>query len=202
MPGDLPEPAENNSDLPEEESASTTVERRREGEPEGTRLDPDVYLDIPIVKVDQIKLDVEDLRARVSLEANVLDLLRLHVGVDAALGRVNLEISGVEAKALLKVRLDNVAAIIHDVLKTIDNNPQILQSLTSGVGEAARGIGAGAGRAVGEIGSETGAALKGTVENVGESAGEAVKQVPETARSVTESAGTAVKGATGPDSAV
>ncbi|MEV0704149.1 hypothetical protein AB0I53_40385, partial [Saccharopolyspora sp. NPDC050389] len=108
---------------------------------------PDVFLDIPVLKVDEISLEVEDLRARVSLQAEVLDLLKLNVGVDAALGRVALEIKGVEAQALLKVRLDNVAAILDRVLKTIDRNPQILEHVTRGVESAAKGIGEGAGEA-------------------------------------------------------
>src|SRR3954454_21945572 len=72
-------------------------------------VEPDVLLDVPLLKVDEIVLDVEDLRARVSLQAEVLDLLRLNVGADVALGSVHLDIKGVEAQALLKVRLDNVA---------------------------------------------------------------------------------------------
>ena len=60
--------------------------------------EPDVLLDIPELRVDEISLEVEDLTARVSLQANVLDLLKLHVGVDAALGGVQLTIKGVEAE--------------------------------------------------------------------------------------------------------
>ncbi|MEV0592561.1 hypothetical protein [Nonomuraea cavernae] len=186
MSDDLPEAATDLSGPPEQVPA-------RPGRPQPNGLaDPDVLLRVPTVKVEKINLEVEDLRARVSLEADVLDLLRLHVGVDVTLGRVNLEISGVEAKALLKVRLDNVALIIRDVLKTIDNNPQMLNNLTSAVGAATRDVGAGAGRAVGEVGTSAGSALQGTVESVGDAARDVVGQVPETARSVTQTAGTAV----------
>jgi hypothetical protein len=44
-------------------------------------------LDVPVVKVDEINLDVEQLRARVSLQAEVLDLLRLNVGADVFIGK-------------------------------------------------------------------------------------------------------------------
>ncbi|MFI9810068.1 hypothetical protein ACIHEJ_38210 [Streptomyces sp. NPDC052301] len=47
----------------------------------------------------------------VALQAEVLDLLKLNVGADVTPGRVPLGISGVEAQAQLKVRLDNVALI-------------------------------------------------------------------------------------------
>jgi hypothetical protein len=47
------------------------------GEPS---VEVDVLLDVPQLKVEEIILEVEDLRAHVSLEANVLNLLRLSVG--------------------------------------------------------------------------------------------------------------------------
>jgi len=101
--------------------------------------EPDVLLDVPQLRVDEIILDVEDLHAHVSVEANVLNLLRLSVGADVQLGGVHLEIRGVEAQALLKVRLDKVAEIINRVLATIDRNPeivgQIVPPLEAAVGE-------------------------------------------------------------------
>ena len=101
----------------------------------------DVFLDVPLLKVDEIDLEVEDLRARVSLQAEVLDLLKLNVGADVVLGRVHLGISGVEAQARLTVRLDNVASIINRVLTTLDRNPEILRELARGVGSAVQDVG-------------------------------------------------------------
>ena len=97
--------------------------------PSRNQGDPDVLLDVPQLRVDEISLEVQDLKARVSLQASVLDLLNLRVGVDAELGRVELTIKGVEAQVLLKVHLDNVARILDRVLTTIDNNPQIVERL-------------------------------------------------------------------------
>ncbi|MHA6798318.1 hypothetical protein [Bounagaea algeriensis] len=164
-----------------------------EGRSEQHGETPDVYLNVPVLKVDEINLDVEDLRARVSLQAEVLDLLKLNVGVDAHLGHVGLEINGVEAEALLKVRLDNVAAILDRVLKTIDRNPQILEHITRGVESAARSVGEGAGEAVRQVGHGAGEA----VEEVGEGAGGAVDQIGrgtgEAVQDVGEGAGEAVQ---------
>ncbi|MET8070369.1 hypothetical protein ABZU86_12045 [Streptomyces sp. NPDC005271] len=158
--------------------------------------EPDVLLDVPQLKVDEIALDVEDLRARVSLRADVLDLLKLSVGADVSLGGVHLDIKGVEAQALLKVRLDNVAEVIGRVLTTIDRNPQILEQITSGLGAAAEELGGGAGRAVGELGRGAGAAVEGVgegagraVEDVGERAGRAVEGVGEGAGRAVEDVG-------------
>jgi hypothetical protein len=127
---------------------------------QGRQDEPDVLLEIANLRVDEISLEVEDLTARVSLQANVLDLLNLHVGVDAALGAVQLTIKGVEADVLLKARLDNVARIIDRVLTTIDNNPAIVGQLTEPVGQAVTEVGGavvddivtGAGSAIVEVG--------------------------------------------------
>ena len=111
----------------------------RHGYGGGPSAEPDVLLDVSQLRVDEIILDVEDLSAHVSVEANVLNLLRLSVGADVQLGGVHLEIRGVEAQALLKVRLDKVAEIINRVLATIDRNPeivgQIVPPLEAAVGE-------------------------------------------------------------------
>jgi hypothetical protein len=146
--------------------------------------EPDVFLDVPLLKVEEIHLEVDDLRARVSLNAEVLDLLRLSVGADVGLGRVALDIKGVEAQALLKVRLDNVALILDRVLRTIDRNPQILENLTRGLESTLRDVGTGAGQAVGELGRGAGEAVEevgrgtgGAVHEVGRGTGEAVEDV-------------------------
>ncbi|WP_433463445.1 hypothetical protein [Spirillospora sp. CA-128828] len=152
---------------------------------------PDVFLDVPLLKVDEISLEVENLDAHVSLVAEVLDLLKLNVGADVFLGRVKLEIKGVEAQAQLEVRLDNVALIVDRVLTTLDRNPEILQHIGRGVESAARNIGAGTGTAVGEVGK----GARGAVEDVGHGAGEAVESVGEGAGGAVESVGEGAGGA-------
>jgi hypothetical protein len=163
----------------DEPEAATALERR------GGDDEPDVLLDVPELRVDEISLEVEDLRARVALQADVLQLLKLHVGVEAELGRVQLTIKGVEAQALLKVRLDNVARIIDRVLTTIDNNPDMVERLIEQVGEATEEIGAGASHALGELAPGAGSA----VEKVGKEAGTAVGDVGRGAGRTVEEAG-------------
>jgi hypothetical protein len=131
---------------------------------------PDVLLDVPVLKVDEIHLEVDDLNAQVSLQAEVLNLLKLHVGADVSLGRVSLDIKGVDAAAQLKVRLDKVEAIIDRVMTTIDNNPQILTDLTRGLGDTVGEVGRGAGKALEEVSEGAGSA----VESVGGGVEEAV----------------------------
>lgn len=167
-------------DLRDDEPEAGTALERGGGEDE-----PDVLLDVPELRVDEISLEVEDLRARVALQAEVLQLLKLHVGVEAELGRVQLTIKGVEAQALLKVRLDNVARIIDRVLTTIDNNPDMVERLIEQVGEATEDIGAGASQALGELGAGAGSA----VERVGTEGGTAVGEVGRGAGRTVEEAG-------------
>jgi hypothetical protein len=131
---------------------------------------PDVLLDVRELKVDEIHLEVDDLQAHVSLLAEVLTLLKLQVGADVSLAKVSLDIKGVEAVAVLKVRLDNVAAIIDRVMTTIDNNPQIIADLTGGLGAAAGELGQGGGEAVEEAGEGAGRAVEGIGEDAGPAA--------------------------------
>ena len=146
----------------------------------GRHDEPDVLLDVTELRVEEISLEVEDLTARVSLQANVLDLLNLHVGVDATLGGVKLTIKGVEAEVLLKARLDNVARIIDRVLDTIDNNPEIIGQLTEPLGQAVVEVGAGTGEVVDDV--VTGAAIA----EVGEPGRAAVGEVGKGAAQIVE----------------
>jgi hypothetical protein len=133
--------------------------------------EPDVLLDVPQLSVEEIILEVEDLRAHVSLEANVLNLLRLSVGADVQLGHVHLDIKGVEAQALLKVRLDRVAEIINRVLSTIDRNPEIVAQIVSPVGAAASELARTAGHSVDKVVGAVGSAAPDLNRSVAEMMG-------------------------------
>ena len=114
--------------------------------------EPDVLLDIPVVNVEEIRFELDNLHARISLHAEVLDLVRLSVGVHAELGKVELDIKGVEAQALLRVRLDHVTAIIDRVLTTLDRNPELVKSL----GRTVEQLGSGASHTLEDVGQGAG----------------------------------------------
>ena len=103
------------------------------------RQDVDVLLDVSELEVDRIKLTVRDLRAHVSILAELASLVSLQVGVDARLGEVDLEIEGVRAKVLLKVRLDDVRAILNHALNTVAEHPEILRTLTRALDDLVTG---------------------------------------------------------------
>ena len=134
-----------------EELAESQGYASRHGQGEEPSTQPDVLLDVPQLLVEEIILDVEDLRAHVSVEAEVLNLLRLSVGADVQLGGVHLEIRGVEAQVLLKVRLDKVAEIINRVLTTVDRNPEIVDQTVPRPGAAAGDLERAAGGSVDEL---------------------------------------------------
>jgi ribosome assembly protein YihI (activator of Der GTPase) len=137
---------------------------------------PDVLLDVPVVKVDEIDLEVENLRARLSVNAEVRGLVELNVGAEAHLGKVELNIQGVEAQALVKARLDNVSAILQRVVLSLDRNPALLES----VGEALERVGGGAGQLLGESGEaveEVGQGTGRAVQGVGRGTGKGVKEI-------------------------
>jgi hypothetical protein len=163
--------------IPEKAYADYTLEYDKDDAAMNGKI-PDVLLDIPVIKVDEINFELNDLRAKVNLYAKVLDLVELSVGVDAYLGRVKLVITGVEAQALLKVRLDNVTAILDRVLTTIDRNPQIIEKLVEGVSSAVADVGSGAGSALEDVGEGAGQlvgeGLNSAVEDIGAGAGDLV----------------------------
>ena len=163
---------------------------REEGGEEETE---DVMLDVPTLKVDEIRLKVDDLNAKVSLNAALANLVKISVGADVSIANVELDIKGVEAQALLKVRLKRVYQILARALETLDKNPDILKSLLAPVGEAVGEIGKGAGGAVGEIGKGAG----GAVGEIGKGAGGAVGEIGKGAGGAVGEIGKGAGGAVG-----
>ena len=152
------------------------------------RQDVDVLLDVSELEVDRIKLTVKDLRAHVSVLAELASLLSLQVGVDARLDEVELEIEGVRAKVLLKVRLDDVRAILKEALETVAEHPEILRILTRALDEVVSGR---LGDALGTLESVLGGLeeggtvdelLKGRLEDVRNTLQEILSQVGEQAQ--------------------
>ena len=124
---------------------------------------PDVLLDVPNLSVDEIKLDVQNLQAHVSLDARVANLVKITAGVDATIEKVNLDIKGVQATALLIVRLDNVRQIIDKTLTTLDKNPQLVEQLLKTVDNTVNTVGGVANTAL-----QPGGVISQTVNSLGQ----------------------------------
>jgi pyruvate/2-oxoglutarate dehydrogenase complex dihydrolipoamide acyltransferase (E2) component len=178
----MPEDSAQNSGV-----ATTTAQREyldhataQEGQGQPSSADPDVLLDVPVLNVGGINLEVKGLRAHVAVLAELADLVKLSVGVDAGLDEVKLEINDVEAQALLKVRLEHVRAILESALRTVAENPHILQSLARSVDRTAEQVGGAAREAVGGGGAVS--ELSGGVSDATQSVGEAAGRVTEEAQ--------------------
>ncbi|KAF1834071.1 hypothetical protein BDW02DRAFT_630751 [Decorospora gaudefroyi] len=87
---------------------------------------PDVLLNAS-VSVGEISVVVDDLAAKINLDAQVLQLLQFNAGVDLSIDKVELLIQNVTAKVYLEARLGNLVEMVNDVLDSIDLNPIIAE---------------------------------------------------------------------------
>ncbi len=148
---------------------------REESDPGGP---PDVLLDVPELRIDLIHFELDDLDAHLAVKANVLNLVKLNVGIDVHLSRVKLDVKGVEVEAVLKARLDHVTAVVDRLMTSLDRNPELVEGLSRAISE----VGKGAGEAVdktGDAAKEVGKGAEGAIEDVGQGAGQAVGDVGE-----------------------
>jgi hypothetical protein len=93
---------------------------------------PDVLLNAS-VHVGEIFIGVDNLTAKINLDAQVLQLLQFNAGVDLSIDKVTLLIQNVTAKVYLEARLGNLVHMISDVLDSIDLNP-VIAELGNGLG--------------------------------------------------------------------
>jgi hypothetical protein len=148
----------------------------------------DVYVDAPVVAVDEIKFEMDDLRAHVAVLAEAGHFVQLNVGAAVRLGKVELDIKGVETQALLEARLKNVTKILERVLTSLDRNPELLES----VGDALGDVGGGAHDLLGDTGDVLKSAGKGAesaLGDVGQGAGKAVGEIGQGAQQGVEGLG-------------
>jgi len=157
-------------------------------DPEEIEQAVDVYLDAPVVNVDEIKFELDDLRAHLAVLAEAGHFVQLNAGAGVRLGKVELEIKGVETQALLETRLHNVTAILARVLTTLDRNPELLKS----VGDALGDVGGGAHDLLGDTGDVVKSVGKGgesALGDVGRGAGKGVAEIGQGAEQGVEGLG-------------
>jgi hypothetical protein len=148
----------------------------------------DVYVDAPVVKVDEIKFEMDDLRAHLAVLAEAGHFVQINAGAAVRLGKVELDIQSVETQAILEARLRNVTKILGRVLTTLDRNPELLQS----VGEALGDVGGGAHDLLtdtGDVVKSVGKGGESAVQDVGRGAGEGVEGLGQGAQQGVEGVG-------------
>jgi hypothetical protein len=197
--------------------SSSSANGARQGVPDYSAIDPDdideavdVYVDAPVVKVDEIKFELDDLHAHLAVLAEAGQFVQINAGVGVSLGKVELDIKGVETQALLEARLANVTKILGRVLTTLDRNPELLKSvgkalgdvgggahdLLTDTGDVVRSAGKGAGSAVQDVGRGAGKGVAGIgqgaqqgVEGVGQGAQQGVEGLGQGAQQGVEGLG-------------
>jgi len=148
----------------------------------------DVFVDVPVAKVDEIKFEMDDFRAHLALLAEAGHFVQLNAGAAVRLGKVELDIQNVEAQALLEVRLTHVTKILGRVLTTLDRNPKLLKS----VGDALGDVGAGAHDLLTDTGDavkSVGSGAEGALQDVGQGAGRGVAGIGQGAEQGVEGLG-------------
>src|SRR5215208_6397613 len=158
----------------------SSAKRSDQDMPDYSMIDPrdideaiDVYVDAPVVKVEEIKFEMDDLRAHLALLAEAGHFVQVNAGAGVRLGKVELDIQCVETQALLEVRLRNVTKLLSRVPTTLDRNPELLQA----VGDALGDVGGGAHDLLTDTGDMVKSAGKGAesaVADVGQGAGRGV----------------------------
>lgn len=102
---------------------------------------PTFMLDVPVLNIEELHLEVNELRAHVSSRAELANLVKINVGVDVYVDDVKLDIKGLEAQALLKVQLDRVLGTLDRALEAINKNPQILSEIVQDLDSAVEDTG-------------------------------------------------------------
>lgn len=141
MSSENSEPQNGEEDLPkrhEAQDADAGYEEEQD-EPVGGE-DPDVTLNIPRIGVEELGLKVSDVRARISLQAELAEVVQINVGVDAQLEDVELDLKGLEAQALLKANLDNVRVILGKTLEAMGQNPELFENLVREADDSGGGL--------------------------------------------------------------
>jgi hypothetical protein len=157
-------------------------------DPEDIEEAVDVYVDAPVVKVDEIKFELDDLRAHLAVLAEAGHFVQINAGAAVRLGKVELEIQGVETQALLETRLHNVSKILDRVVTSLERNPELLES----VGEALGDVGGGARDLLtdtGDVVKSAGSGAESAVQDVGQGAGKGVAGIGQGAEQGVEGLG-------------
>lgn len=118
----------------QEEQTSQTVAEAAKDEGTGESV-PDVLLDVPTLKINELKLNLDDLDAHVALQSDLGNLIRINIGAHVSIKKLDLDLKGVDAKAVLKVRLKDVYKIFSRAFESLDNNPD-LTNLTGSIEDA------------------------------------------------------------------
>lgn len=124
--GDSADSARANADIRHDELAPARI-----GGTPRSREYPgyDVVLDVPVVCVDRLALKVDTLKTKLALDTRVANLVRVNAGADIVMDNVDVNVTGVHAKALLLIDLTRVVNIVDQTLALVDGHPELVPGI-------------------------------------------------------------------------
>lgn len=95
--------------------------------------EPDVFLDVRSLKIKELTLEVENLRARPGLWARLARMVDLGAGVEAFVDKVALRIKDLEIDGVLIVRMENAAQIFERAFDILELNPPMIEQMLGSI---------------------------------------------------------------------
>lgn len=86
---------------------------------------PDVELHVPRAEVQKVSIEVENLQTHLDLDTRVANLVQISAGVVATVGKLKVDLEGVQAETHLVVRLERVAQVLERALAAVDAHPDL-----------------------------------------------------------------------------
>lgn len=108
-------------------------------------MPPDVYLRVPDLSIGRLELNVDNLKADISLSASATNLVSVRAGVAVGVEKVNISIAEVRARLDLVIRLASLVDIVNRTMHSLDLNTTLVNALNH-VGDIGAGdVGAAGG---------------------------------------------------------
>ena len=127
---------------------------------------PDAYLRVPNLYVGHMGLDVDNLKADVSLSAQVANIVSVRAGISVGIDKVNISIDDVGARLDLVIRLGSLVQIVNRTMQSLDLNPALINAVNH-VGNVATGAVGATGGLVGTVLGKSASGGEITVDNKG-----------------------------------
>ena len=96
---------------------------------EGQASPPDILVEVPKLNLDSLHLVVDSLDAHLYLNARIANLVQFTARADVTVDSLVLDLAGLNAEALVAVRLDNLTQILTQLLATLQRNPALAEKL-------------------------------------------------------------------------
>ncbi|WP_156140460.1 hypothetical protein [Sporocytophaga myxococcoides] len=83
---------------------------------------PDIVIDIPELKLEQVNIQAKNLQAEVSMNTSLKEMVNMNFGVEAQIGSLHIKIDKARTEAHLRFRLKRVRGILNKTVQTLVKN--------------------------------------------------------------------------------